>query len=234
LGPLLKRKTVFALLLALCAIVVWAHSEAQATSLTQGIDLYKKGDYRQATAALEKAVVETPYDASAHLYLALCYKELKQDGPARQHFNWVINSSKDNRLRAYANSAMHGMRPARSSSSTPDPGSSGEAGSKSASAAPAKPKRNLGRCKVIMFETSWCKVCHQFAPEFDATSDKYRGKMDFQRLDAEQHPDMRDRYGVRVYPTLVYLDGHGNVLDKTEGAYGLQRRVQALVAESSN
>lgn len=197
---------------------------AGSAAYNEGVALYNKGDYKQAQAAFERAIAQTPYDGFSHYYLALCYQSKKQYGPARQHLQWVVNNAKDNRLRAHATSALNRCPAAPASGSTSSSGAPATANA--GDAAPA-PRKDLGRCKVIMFETSWCHYCHEFAPTFDDAANKYRGKMDFQRVDAEQNTSLRDQYGIRSYPTLVYLDGRGKVL-YTEGRGAFQRRLQEL------
>ncbi len=81
-----------------------------------------------------------------------------------------------------------------------------------------------------MFETSWCHYCHEFAPEFDAAANKYRGVMDFQRVDAEENTDLKAKYNVRSYPRLVYLDGKGNTL-YNEGRGAFSERLTELTGK---
>jgi len=201
-------------------------SFAGSGSLTQGVALYNKGDYRQALPFLEKAVTENPYDGTSHYYLGLCYQAAKQNGPARQHFQYVLQSSKDAKLRSFASTALNSMPAARASGSGGGAAAPAQPNPAQANVA-AAPSKNYGRCKVIMFETSWCHYCHEFAPDFDSTGNQYRGKMDFQRVDAEQDRTLADKYGVHSYPTLVYLDSKGNVL-YSEGRGMFHNRVKEL------
>lgn len=200
---------------------------AASGNLAQGVALYNKGEYRQALPLLEKAVTEHPYDSTSHYYLGLCYQAAKQNGPARQHFQYVVTSSKDAKLRSFAATALGGIPAARSSGSTSAPVAPVQ--NAVAAATPSEPSaaKTYGRCKVIMFETSWCHYCHEFAPDFDATGNQFRGKMDFQRVDAEQDKTLADKYGVHSYPRLVYLDQKGNVI-YNEGRGGFHDRVKEL------
>lgn len=98
-------------------------------------------------------------------------------------------------------------------------------------AQPPQAPRYLGRCKAILFETTWCKYCKQFDPEFNAASEQFGGLMDFEKVDADKDKLLADQYGVKGYPTLVYLDGAGNVL-YNEGHGQFQERVKELTAGS--
>lgn len=194
-------------LAANCCMPAWAGS------LADGVTLYNQGKYSDALPRLQKAVRENPYDGNSHYYLALCYQSLKQNAMARQHFQWVVDGAKDEKLKAYAATALKSL-PAARASGTPGgaPLMQPVTSSAPATSSPQAVRNDLGRCKVIMFETSWCHYCHEFAPDFDAAANKYRGKMDFERVDAEQNADLKERYGVKSYPRLVYLDGKGKVL----------------------
>ncbi len=74
--------------------------------------------------------------------------------------------------------------------------------------------------KVIEFYTNWCHVCSEFAPTFEQTKNRYNGRVEFQQLDAEDgaNADIVAKYGVKRYPTIIYLDTYGLVLRRTEGA----------------
>ncbi|MBP7862913.1 hypothetical protein KA183_14605 [bacterium] len=216
------RSIVFVRILTAFIVTIFLCGPALAdsTSRTQGLNLYNQGKYSQALPFLQKFVRESPYDSSGQYYLALCYQAMKQNGLARQHFQWVAGNSKDQKLKSYAANALNSLSAPQGSGTNAPVKSQGTSNSGSSS-------RQLGRCKVIMFETSWCHYCHEFAPEFDAAANKYRGVMDFQRLDAEENTDLKAKYNVRSYPRLVYLDGKGNIL-YNEGRGAFSERLTEL------
>lgn len=211
-------------ILFLASVAAVSPCFADSTALTQGVAAYNKGDLRQALSHFEKAIVEKPYDATAHLYLGFCYQSLKQIGPARQHFQYVASSSKDSSQRTRAKAALNALPV--STVSTP---AEKTAASETASAPTSAPKK-YGRCKVIMFETDWCVACHAFAPQFDSTASKYRDRMDFERVNAERNKGLADQYGVYRYPTFVYLDDKGKVLYQESNAM-FSRRVRELAGD---
>lgn len=201
----------------LCAIMMPINLSVSAASadLSRGIEFYNAGKYSQSLPLLEAAVRANPYDDSSHYYLGLCYQSLKQITLAKAHFQWVAANGRNPTLRAYAAKTMaHYGSPVEATSAT---------ASAAASTAPANTQtaqqtadakiKQLGRCKVLMFETSWCHYCHEFAPTFDEAAQKYR-TVDFQHVDAEApgNAEMTQKYGIKGYPSLVYLDGKGNVL----------------------
>jgi len=201
----------------------------------KGTELYTSGKYAQSLPFLETAVRENPYDPSRHYYLGLCYQALKQNGLARQQLEWVAKNSRDLTIKSYAEKAVASMVAARTSGSGSALVSTSQASSPVAStpvANEASRIKQLGRCKVLMFETSWCHYCHEFAPQFDQAAEKYRSSMDFQHVDAEDsgNQELKQKYGVKSYPRLVYLDGKGNLL-YNEGRGDFDERLRQLTGK---
>ena len=56
-----------------CICLVLANPAIAASSLKQGMEAYKKNDYKEAIRLLNKAEAEDPYNAELHYYLANCY-----------------------------------------------------------------------------------------------------------------------------------------------------------------
>jgi thiol-disulfide isomerase/thioredoxin len=190
----------------------------------QGVEKYNAGQYALAASALENAIKASPNNTSSHYYLGLSYLALKRQALARQQFEWVAKNSAEPTIKAYATSAMNALPGPPASTIS----ANAELARPSLQDQQAKPR---GRCKVLMFETSWCHFCHEFAPHFDEVAAKNRNDMDFERLDAEKEPNLilRGKYNIHSFPRLVYLDGSGNVL-YNEGRGAFDRRVQELTA----
>lgn len=219
--------------MSVSAICLMSAGSARAGGLNSGIELYNAGKYGQALPVLEAAVRANPYDPATHYYLGLCYQGLKQVSLARQHFQWVAANSRDQTLRAYAEKALGSYVPPKASGSLSVSASTPVASASVATATAGEARaKQLGRCKVLMFETSWCHYCHEFAPQFDEAASKYGSMMDFQHVDAEDpgNGDMKQKYGIKSYPRLVYLDGKGNVL-YNEGRGAFAERLKELTGK---
>ena len=67
---------------------------------------------------------------------------------------------------------------------------------------------------IYDFGASWCVPCKKFAPVFDKVAEKYKGKVDFQHIDAEaeKHKALVDKYKVMTLPTIVFVDKSGNTV----------------------
>ncbi|MBU6451514.1 MAG: hypothetical protein KGS72_07035 [Cyanobacteria bacterium REEB67] len=207
---------------------------AAADDLQQGISLYNSGQFGQALPLLEKAARQSPYDATRHYYLGLCYQAQKQSTLAKAQFQWVAANAPDPTLKSYAAKALNASSQAHTAGSGASQSSQAVATVAPTSAvaqSPAVAAKPRGKCKAMMFETSWCHYCHEFAPHFDEVADKNRGKMDFQRLDAEDpsNAGLKEKYNVHSYPRLVYIDGSGNLI-ANEGRGGFDQRIAELTA----
>jgi tetratricopeptide (TPR) repeat protein len=123
-----------------------------------------------------------------------------------------------------ASPAAGGSSPASASASATAPA---QAPTQTAAAPDAEKIRKLGRCKVLVFEIASCQYCHEFAPTFDEAANKYRNSMDFEHVNADDNADLKEKYGIKSYPRLVYLDGRGNVL-YNEGRGAFSNRLTEL------
>jgi len=82
---------------------------------------------------------------------------------------------------------------------------------------------------VVDFTADWCPPCRQIAPYVDALADELAPAVLIAKVDADVHPGLAARFGVRGLPTLlVFRDGE--VVDRIVGALPLaplRARIQA-------
>jgi Grx4 family monothiol glutaredoxin len=69
---------------------------------------------------------------------------------------------------------------------------------------------------VCYFWASWCKPCEQMDLVVEQLAQKYNTVL-FYKIEAEQVPEVAEKYGVSAVPYFVFLQGN-NVVDKLEGA----------------
>ncbi len=60
-----------------------------------------------------------------------------------------------------------------------------------------------GEPVLVDFFTTWCGPCKAMVPALDAVAKELEGKVRVVKIDCDQSPAARDKYGVRGVPTLV-------------------------------
>ncbi|ETK35411.1 thioredoxin [Microbispora sp. ATCC PTA-5024] len=70
---------------------------------------------------------------------------------------------------------------------------------------------------LVDFWTDWCPPCKMIAPILEEIADEYAGRLTVAKLDAEEHPEIAQRYGVLGFPTLN-LYRNGEVVRQIVGA----------------
>jgi len=61
---------------------------------------------------------------------------------------------------------------------------------------------------IVDFWAEWCMPCKMLAPVFEKVSKDFAGKMAFAKLNADQSPDIAQKYDVRGLPTMIiFKDG---------------------------
>ena len=68
--------------------------------------------------------------------------------------------------------------------------------------------------KLVYISAGWCQPCKMFAPVMAKVADS---GIPVQKLDADKDQSSVMQYGVRSIPTVVKVDGNGNMIDKFVG-----------------
>ena len=82
---------------------------------------------------------------------------------------------------------------------------------------------------VVEFTIDWCPPCRQLAPHVDALARELAPAVLIAKVDADAHPALAARFGVRGLPTLLLFQD-GEVVDRIVGALPpaqLRARIQA-------
>jgi len=82
---------------------------------------------------------------------------------------------------------------------------------------------------VVEFTADWCPPCRQLAPHVDALARELAPAVLIAKVDADAHPALAARFGVRGLPTLLLFQD-GEVVDRIVGALPptqLRARIQA-------
>jgi len=55
---------------------------------------------------------------------------------------------------------------------------------------------------LVDFYADWCGPCKQLSPTIEALSHRYKGKVDFYKMNIDTNPRTADSYGVDAIPAL--------------------------------
>ncbi|MBI0330420.1 thioredoxin [Burkholderia plantarii] len=64
-----------------------------------------------------------------------------------------------------------------------------------------------GRPVLIDFWAEWCGPCKALAPTLEKVARNFEGKVDVVKINVDEHPAFRERFGVRGIPALVLMNG---------------------------
>lgn len=181
------------------------------------MSLYNTANYAQALSAFEAIARKSPTDDTAHYYIALCCQSLHQNSRAALEYRYVASASRNLQMRQMAQKGYDSLTRLQSAAVVQAAPSSPAV---PVGASPATVVRGSRVKKVIEFYTTWCHVCSEFADTFERTKAKYNGRIQFEQLNAEEpeNSELKAKYNVKAYPTLIYLDASGTVLRRGEGA----------------
>ncbi len=59
---------------------------------------------------------------------------------------------------------------------------------------------------LVDYWADWCGPCKMIAPVLEQLADDYAGKVNIVKLDADAHPEVLQKYGVRGLPTLMIFE----------------------------
>ncbi len=81
--------------------------------------------------------------------------------------------------------------------------------------------------ELLFFTALWCGPCKMMDPILEELKNKYAGKILFQKIDVDEHPDTAARNGIQSVPTLLYIQ-NGKPVARSAGVVPKERIVQQL------
>ena len=75
---------------------------------------------------------------------------------------------------------------------------------------------NSSRPAIVKFETEWCSICKEMVPIYNQLADRFKGKINFYKVDIDKLRSLTPKYEITGVPTLI-LFKKGKVAEKLEG-----------------
>ncbi len=69
---------------------------------------------------------------------------------------------------------------------------------------------------VVDFWAEWCGPCHMLAPSVAKLANEFGDRAVVAKLDADEYPEILERYGIMGIPTLIYFKD-GSEADRVLG-----------------
>jgi len=84
---------------------------------------------------------------------------------------------------------------------------------------------------VVKIGSDKCVPCREMNPVMAELAAHYQGKVLFLMVDVYKNQDLAARYGVKVIPTLIFIDRSGKAVGYTEGFQSVEA-MKSLIAKS--
>jgi len=59
---------------------------------------------------------------------------------------------------------------------------------------------------IVDFWAAWCGPCRAIAPVFEKLSNEYKGKLNFAKLDTDEHQHVPYQFHIQAIPTLIIFN----------------------------
>ncbi|MBX9686983.1 MAG: tetratricopeptide repeat protein [Candidatus Obscuribacterales bacterium] len=200
-----KFAPVLLTLMLSLAVSSSASEAATKSEFEQAVAIYLEDNYLEALNKFQALAKKEPNNPRVQYYLALSYQRLGKHAEAAAAYQSALKNSKDQAFNEVLNERLARVLK-RLGKST------GKKLADEESVQVAAKHEPLSR--VIWFSTNWCSVCKHFEPSWENAKKKFKGKILFEHLNAEDPSAFKEvqTYRPKAYPTLVYIDAKNQVI----------------------
>lgn len=76
---------------------------------------------------------------------------------------------------------------------------------------------------VVDFYATWCGPCKAMAPAMEEMEKKYSNKIEFNKVDIDQSPEIAQEFNVTAVPTIVVISRTGDIIETLVGLQSKER-----------
>jgi thioredoxin-like negative regulator of GroEL len=224
-----------------------AWAEPTVVSFEQATADFDQGRYARALGQFQLLCAQNPDDAVALYYVALCHHNLNDSPAAASEYLRVLAQTSDPELIRRAQAGMQAIAQgvggnfSLSRQSAEPAAFTTSVAAASVPQAPASAKQLSAAPLPVVIElyTTWCPYCTKFAPLFAQAARDFNGRLICKSLNAEDEGNRRlvKKFKVTAFPTILFLDGQGNLIEKLQGAPqtlpDFESRVNDFLAKAS-
>ena len=83
---------------------------------------------------------------------------------------------------------------------------------------------------LVEFWAPWCVYCRRIGPAFAKIAEEYEGKLQIGQINIDEEPELSDKEGIQVVPTLViYKDGKASASIEAPDS---KAKIEAFIQEN--
>lgn len=75
------------------------------------------------------------------------------------------------------------------------------------------------RSVIVDVYAPWCGPCKRLSPILEKLAKRYKGRVDFYRIDGDKYKEIMRAYNLRKFPTLLCWDAEGIFVDSKPGLH---------------
>ncbi len=83
------------------------------------------------------------------------------------------------------------------------------------------------RPAVLDFYADWCGPCRQLSPKISKLAEKYKGQIDFYKVNVDDEGELARIFGVRSIPMLLFIPMEGRPI-QTVGGLSMEQLEESL------